>query len=78
MVLVAADTLIADMCVHDVCESQTEALFDIGVVDTDAWSYCAHTPRDVLFSAEYEKKHKYLQTCRIDVPPLLLSFFVFV
>ena len=58
--------------------TQTEALFDIGVVDADAWSYCAHTPRDVLCSAEYEKKHKYLQACRIDVPPLLLSFFVFV
>ena len=39
-----ADTLIADLCVHGVWESQTEALFDIRVVDTDAQSYCTCSP----------------------------------
>jgi len=33
-----ANTLIADLCVHGVWESQTKALFDIRVVDTDAQS----------------------------------------
>ena len=58
-----ADTLIADLCTRGVWEPQTEALFDIRVVDTDAWSYCAHSPKDVLGTAEGEKKCKYLQTC---------------
>ena len=41
------------------------ALFDIRVVDTNVWSYCAHTPRDVLCTAEGdEKKGKYLQICQ--------------
>ena len=31
-----ADTLIADLCVCGVWDPQTEALFDIRVVDTDA------------------------------------------
>ena len=56
-----ANTLIADLCVHGVREPQTEAMFDIRVVDTDARSYCAHSPRDVLGNAEGEKKRKYLQ-----------------
>jgi len=56
-----ADTLIADLCVHEVWEPQTEALFDIRVVDTDARSYRAHSPHDVLSSAEGEKKCKNLQ-----------------
>ena len=38
-----ADTLIADLCVCGVWESQTEALFDIIVVDTDAHSYHARS-----------------------------------
>ena len=61
-----ADTLITDLCVCGVWEPQprTEALFDIRVVDTDAQSYLAHSPRDVLYSAEGEKKRKYLQACQ--------------
>ena len=43
---------------------QTEALFDIRVVDTDARSYCARSPKDVLGTAEGEKKRKYLQACQ--------------
>ena len=34
-----ADALIADLCVRGVWGPQTEALFDIRVVDTDARSY---------------------------------------
>ena len=52
----ASDTLIADLCVRCVWHPQTEALFDIRVVDTDAQSYCACTPHAVLCSAEAEKK----------------------
>ena len=59
-----ADTLIADLCVHGVSEPQTEALFDIRVVDTDAWSNHTCRPCDVLGSAEVEKKCKYLQACQ--------------
>ena len=39
-------------------------MFDIRVVDTDARSYRAHSSRDVLGSAEVEKKRKYLQACQ--------------
>ena len=59
-----ADTLIADLCVRGVWEPQTEALFDIRVVDTDARSYRSRSPRDVLRTAEGEKKRKYLQACQ--------------
>ena len=55
------DTLITDLCVRGVWEPQTEALFDIRVVDTDVRSYLARSPRVVLCSTEGEKKHKYLQ-----------------
>ena len=51
-------------------------MFDIRVVDTDARSYCACSPRDVLGTAEGEKKHKYLQTCqdrRATFTPLCVS-----
>lgn len=46
------DTLIADLCDRWVWEPQTKELFDIRVVDTDAWSYCARSPQDVLHTAE--------------------------
>ena len=59
-----ADTLIADLCVRGFWEPQTEALFDIRVVDTDAWSYRAHSPYDVSGLAEVQKKCKYLQACQ--------------
>ena len=59
-----ADILIADLCVQGVWEPQTEALFDIRVVDTDARSYRTRPPRDVLSTAKGEKKRKYLQACQ--------------
>ena len=58
------DALIADLSVCGAWEPQTEALFDIRVVDTDAQSYRARTPHDVLSTAEGEKKRKYLQACQ--------------
>ena len=71
-----ADTLITDLCVRGVWEPQTEALFDIRVVDTDARLYLARSPWDVLFSAEGKKKRKYLQACqnqRATFTPLCVS-----
>jgi len=71
-----SDTLIADLCVCGVWQPQTEVLFDIRVIDTDAWSYYAHTPLAVLCSAEAEKKCKYSQVChdrRATYTPLCVS-----
>ena len=59
-----------------VWEPQTKTLFDIRVVDIDAWSYRAHSLRDVLGLAEVEKKRKYLQACqdrRVTFTPLGVS-----
>ena len=58
------EPLVADLCVRGVWQPQTEALFDIRVVDTDAWSYCGRTPIAVLCSAEVEKKRKYSLACQ--------------
>jgi len=58
-----SDTLISDLCVYGIWQPQTEALFDIRVIDTDARSYSARTPLAVLCLAEAEKKHKYSQAC---------------
>ena len=44
--------LIADLGVRGVWQPQTEALFDIRVVDTDAQSYTEHSVEAVLSSAE--------------------------
>ena len=71
-----ANTLIADLCVRGVWEAQTEALFDIRVMDTNAWLYCTRSPKDVLGTAEGEKKCKYLQACqdrRATFSPLCVS-----
>jgi len=55
---------VADPCVHWVWQPQTEALFDIRVIDTDAQSYCGHTPTAVLCSTEVEKKRNYSLACQ--------------
>ena len=44
--------LIADLGVRGVWQPQTEALFDIRVVDTDAQSYTERSVEVVLSSAE--------------------------
>ena len=60
----SADTLIANLCARGVWKPQAETLFDIRVVDTDAWSYLVCSPCDVMCSPKVEKKHKYLQACQ--------------
>ena len=68
--------LVADLCVRGVWIPQSEALFDIRVVDTDAQSYRNRTPLAVLCSAECDKKRKYLQACldrRATFTPLCVS-----
>ena len=70
------EPLVADLCVRGVWQPQTEALFDIRVVDTDARSYCGRTPSAVLCSAEAEKKRKYSLACqsrRASFTPLVVS-----
>ena len=52
--------LVADIGVRGLWAAQTEALFDIHVMDTDAQSYTSCTVDSVLLSAENEKKKKYL------------------
>jgi len=71
-----SDTLIADLCICGAWQPQTEALFNIRVIDTDARSYSACTPLVVLCSAEAEKKHNYSQAChdrRATFTPLCVS-----
>ena len=53
------ETLIADLGVRGVWSPQSEALFDIRIIDTDAQSYLTTAPNLVLFRAEGEKKQKY-------------------
>ena len=70
------EPLVADLCVRGVWQPQTEALFDIRVVDTDARSYCGRTPIAVLCSAEVEKKRKCSLACqshRASFTPLCVS-----
>ena len=70
------EPLVADLCVRGVWQPQTEAVFDIRVVDTDAQSYCSHTPIAVLYSAEVEKKRKYSLACQsrcVSFIPLCVS-----
>jgi len=72
-----SDTLIANLCICGAWQPQTEALLDIRVIDTDAWSYSACTPLAVLCSAEAEKNCKYSQACHdccATFTPLCVSF----
>ena len=55
--------LVADLGVRGVWSPQSETLFDVRVVDTDAPSYCDRTPTAVLKSAEREEKTKYSEAC---------------
>ena len=64
------------MCVRGVWIPQSEALFDIRVVETDAQSYWNRTPLAVLSSAECDKKKKHSQACqdwRANFTPLCVS-----
>ena len=55
----SSETLIAYVRIHDVWQSQVDALFDVRVVDTDAPSYQSRSPQAVLRTAEVEKRRKY-------------------
>ena len=57
------ETLVADLSVRGVWLPQTELLFDVRAVDTNAQSYLSHTPKSVLILAEIEKKRKYSAVC---------------
>ena len=52
---------------------QTEALFDIRIIDTNAPSYKHHTPEAVLESATKEKKRMYQKAVEDDVVPSLFQ-----
>ena len=54
-----SDALIADLSVRGVWPSQSMALFDFRVVDTDALFYLSHSPAAMLASAQAEKKRMY-------------------
>ena len=53
--------LVADLGVRGVWQPQTEALFDVRVIDTDAQSYVQRAVSSVLATVEREKKRKYAQ-----------------
>ena len=55
--------LVADMAIRGVWMPQAEAMFDVKVINADAQSYSNHMPRDVLPSAEKEKKAKCVAAC---------------
>ena len=68
--------LVADLSVHGIWVPQSEALFDVRIIDTDARSYLNRSPLYVLSAAEEEKKRKYHQACierRAQFTPLCIS-----
>ena len=56
--------LVADLCVRCVWIPQSEELFGIHVVDTNAQFYWHHTTLAVLSLFEHDKKKKYSQACQ--------------
>ena len=69
-------SLVADLSVRGVWQSQTVALFDIRVIDTDAPSYLHWDVVSILSSAEEEKKRKYndaAEARRASFTPLVVS-----
>ena len=69
----STSALIANLAERGAWTPQTEALFDIRVIDTDAQSYRHQIPLQVLTTAEREKKNKYSATCEEEESYLLLS-----
>ena len=68
--------LINDIDICGVWLPQVEVLMDVRVVDTDAQSYLDHSLREVLNSAESEKRRKYAAACqeqRAQFTPLCFS-----
>ena len=69
-------SLVADLSIRGVWQSQTVALFDIRVIDTDAPLYLHRDVASVLSSAEEEKKRKYndaAEARRASFTPLVVS-----
>ena len=52
------ETLVGDLRICGVWQSQVDAMFDVCVVDTSVPSYRSRSPETVLRSAEAEKKYK--------------------
>ena len=70
------DGLICDLAVRGVWNPQTEALFDVRVVNTDAQSYATRPVIAVLDSIAKAKKAKHHQACmdrRADFTPFITS-----
>ena len=68
--------LVANLAICGVWQPQCEGNLDIRVVDTDALSYRAHAPQDILHISEMDKKHKYSQACqdrRASFTPICVS-----
>ena len=57
--IIGIPSLVADLSIRGVWQSQTVALFDTRVIDTDAPSYLHRDVASVLSSAEEDKKRKY-------------------
>ena len=60
-------TVVADLSIRGVWQSQTVASFDVRVIDTDAPSYLHRDVSSVLSSAEEEKKRKYIDAAEAGV-----------
>ena len=57
-------------------QPQGEALFNVGVVDTDAQSYISRSVVDVFAGAEEEKKREYrlaAEACHASFSPFVVS-----
>ena len=55
--------LVANLSICGVLIPQSEVLFNVRIIHTDARTYCDCSPRDVLSAAESDKKKKYVQAC---------------
>ena len=68
--------MVADLSIRGVWQSQTVALFDVRVIDTDASSYLHRDVATILSSVEEEKKRKYNdapEARRASFTPLVVS-----
>ena len=61
--VIGSPALIGDLAIRGVWMPQVEALFNVRIIDTDAQSYSKHSPREVIKSAEKDKKDKYVEAC---------------
>uniref|UniRef100_A0A1X7UI80 Uncharacterized protein n=1 Tax=Amphimedon queenslandica TaxID=400682 RepID=A0A1X7UI80_AMPQE len=56
--------LVVNLSVRGLWVPQSEALFDVRIVDTDARFYSTHPPIDAVSNADSEKKGKYQEACK--------------